>query len=95
MVLLFFLAPVIHIRMTSLRNTYQKMQRAAPSGSAAQGKTKRQREVCRLVGFLSNFVKTEDSITSYKGKSPAKKPYFYQSKMYSSKKSTPKKQQAS
>ena len=66
--------------MTSLRSMYQKMTKAAPSGSEAVGKTKRQREVCRLVGFLRRHVKSNDTYTNYRGKSPAKPKYDYQKK---------------
>ena len=70
---------------------YQKIIKTAPSGAAAVGKTKRQREVCRLLGFLKNHVKTNDTLTTYKGKSPAKVKYSYQMKTYKSKKCTPQK----
>ena len=60
--------------MRTIRNAYQKLVRAQPSGSAAVGKTDRQREIIRLAGFLREHVKTVATVTSYKGRSsPATK----------------------
>ena len=63
--------------MRTIRNAYQKLVKAQPSGSEAVGKTDRQREIIRLASFLRDHVKTVATITSYKGRSPATK------KMYS------------
>ena len=57
--------------MQSLRNAYQTMHREAKSGSSPKGRTPRQKEIKRLLWFLRQHVKTGDSITSYKGASPA------------------------
>ena len=58
--------------MESLRTQYQRLHREAASGSAPEELTKRQAEVIRLLSFLRNQIKTQPSITSYKGLSPAK-----------------------
>ena len=68
---LYFSAKVIMARMNSLRNAFQKMCKESPSGSAPIGKTKRQKEICRLVGFLREHVKQSTSISSYAGTSPS------------------------
>ena len=57
--------------MGSLRNAFQTMHKEAPSGSEPIGRTKRQKEILRLVFFLRKHIKTTTSITSYKGASPA------------------------
>ena len=72
---------------------YTKIKKKAPSGSAAIGRTTRQKEIARLLWFIDAHKKTEESITSYKGKSPGKaksgRQYSYQKKVI--RKATPKK----
>ena len=57
--------------MESLRTVYQRLHREAASGSAPEDLTKRQKEVLRLVSFLRNHIRTQPSVNSYKGFSPA------------------------
>ena len=86
-------AHIIHMRMESLRSMYTKIKKQAPSGSAFIGRTTRQKEIARLLWFIDAHVKTEESVTSYKGKSPGKaksgRQYSYQRKVV--RKATPKK----
>ena len=71
--------------MGSIRNAFQKLHKEAPSGSEPVGKTSRQREILRLAYFLRQHVKTGETLTSYRGRSPAGK-YEYQKKSVTPKK---------